>query len=298
VATSGSVTFAPTLVDIFEEAFERATGDELRHGYQVRSLRRSLNLLLLDWQNRGYNLWQLANATTYVLTGDSTAPLAADCVDTIEVLVSAPTEQTTLVTALPDGVTTTVVVAAAFTPTTAFSLRIEDETVLVTAGFGTTTLTVTRGYSGTAVAHATAVPVFIAAPGESEIALARQSVPDYAAIPNKTTSGRPSTMLVRREAAPVTLTLWPVPERVYALSYWYLRRAQDAGNGVNEPDIPIRFVPAMIAGLAFYIGQKTPKAAANLAVLEAQYVTALASAQSEDREKAPLRMVPRGGIRR
>jgi hypothetical protein len=77
-----------------------------------------------------------------------------------------------------------------------------------------------------------------------------------------------------------------------------LRRAQDAGNGVNEPDIPIRFVPAMIAGLAFYIGQKTPKAAANLAVLEAQYVTALASAQSEDREKAPLRMVPRGGIRR
>ncbi len=220
MSTSGTINFAPTLVDIFEEAFERATGDELRHGYQVRSMRRSLNLLLLDWQNRGYNLWMLENASVNTAIGVATVTLATDCVDTIEVLVN-------------------------------------------TAG--------------------------------SDIPLMRYSVPDYAALPNKTTTGRPSAMLVRREASPVTLTLWPVPDQIYALNYWYLRRVQDAGNGGNEPDVPIRFIPALIAGLAYYMAQKIPEAAMNLPTLQSQYEEALFNAQNEDREKAPLRLVPRVG---
>ena len=220
MSTSGTIAFAPTLVDIFEEAFERATGDELRHGYQVRSMRRSLNLLLLDWQNRGYNLWMLENASVNTVATVATVALAADCVDVIEVMVNA---------------------------------------------------------------------------GGADIPLQRYSVPDYAALPNKTTAGRPSTMLVRREASPVTLTLWPVPDRVYAISYWYLRRVQDAGNGGNEPDVPIRFVPALIAGLAYYMAQKIPEAAMNVPTLQSQYEEALLNAQNDDREKAPLRMVPRVG---
>ena len=220
MSTSGTIAFAPTLVDIFEEAFERATGDELRHGYQVRSMRRSLNLLLLDWQNRGYNLWMLENASVNTVATVATISLAADCVDVIEVMVNA---------------------------------------------------------------------------GGADIPLQRYSVPDYAALPNKTTAGRPSTMLVRREASPVTLTLWPVPDRVYAISYWYLRRVQDAGNGGNEPDVPIRFVPALIAGLAYYMAQKIPEAAMNVPTLQSQYEEALLNAQNDDREKAPLRMVPRVG---
>jgi len=286
--TSGTLGFAPTLVDIFEEAFERATGDELRHGYQVRSMRRSLNLLLLDWQNQGFNLWQLADTATFVLPGVRTVPLATDCVDTIEVLVGLPTEQTTLATTI-DNAVTAVVLASALSITVPSTLYIGEEAVTVTVASGVN-LTVTRSASPTA--HTAGEAVYIPIAADAEHTIERRSVPDYAAIPNKSTSGRPSTMLVRREAAPVTLTVWPVPDRVYAISYWYLRRAEDAGTGGNDPDVPIRFIPALIAGLAFYIGQKTPSALANLPTLEMNYMNTLKYAQSEDREKATLRMVP------
>jgi hypothetical protein len=258
-------------------------------------MRRSLNLLLLDWQNRGYNLWMLANTTTYTQTASAVVTLEQNCVDVIEVLVDTVPAQTLLDGAV-DDVTTTLVVDTAFANTVAFVIRIGDEEMNVTAGFGTTTLTVTRGYNGTtATAHADNAPVFAPVVSNMSIPLQRYSVPDYAALPNKTTAGRPSTMLVRREASPVTLTLWPVPDRVYAISYWYLRRVQDAGNGGNEPDVPIRFVPALIAGLAYYMAQKIPEAAMNLPTLQTQYEEALFNAQNDDREKAPLRMVPRVG---
>jgi hypothetical protein len=298
MSTSGTIGFAPTLVEIFEEAFERATGDELRYGYQVRSMRRSLNLLLLDWQNRGYNLWMLAEATTYAQTSDITVPLATNCVDTIEVMIDTVPSQTTLSLAINAAVTS-ISIATAFGTTPPYVLQCGDEQLNVTAGTSTT-LTVTRGYNGTTAAtHALNDPIFKPTPANAEQPLMRYSVPDYASLPNKTTMGRPSAMLVRRETPPVTLTLWPVPDQVYAVHYYYLRRVEDAGNGQNEPDVPIRFVPALIAGLAYYAVQKLPGQAASLPLFQSMYEEALASARSEDREKAALRLVPRvGRVRR
>ena len=295
MATSGATAFAPTLVDIFEEAYERATGDELRYGYQIRSIRRSLNLLLLDWQNRGYNLWQLADSVTFALPGEKDVPLADNCVDTIEVMVGDIAEQTVTTGAI-DAAATTVVISAPLSPQEAFTLRVGAEAMSVVSGFGTTTLTVTRAAGS--VSHDVGSPAFVPTSAITEQAIERRSVPDYAAIANKSTRGRPSTMLVRRESSPVTLTVWPVPDRVYAMSYYYLRRVEDAGNGGNHPDVPMRFIPAMIAGLAFYVAQKNPAAGALIPMLEQSYEKALAAAQSEDREKATLVVVPIRGYQR
>jgi hypothetical protein len=75
--------------------------------------------------------------------------------------------------------------------------------------------------------------------------------------------------------------------------YWRLRRTQDIGDGVNVADVPFRFVPCMVAGLAYYLALKIPGAEARMAVLKAQYDEAWEFASTEDREKASIRFVPR-----
>ena len=75
--------------------------------------------------------------------------------------------------------------------------------------------------------------------------------------------------------------------------YWRLRRVHDAGNGVNTMDVPFRFLPCMVAGLAYYLALKIPGAAERLPVLKQQYDEAWQLASDEDREKAAIRFVPR-----
>ena len=76
--------------------------------------------------------------------------------------------------------------------------------------------------------------------------------------------------------------------------YWRLRRVQDAGTGVTEQDIPFRFLPCMVAGLAYYIAMKKPEVDPNRVIaLKALYDEQFQLAADEDREKAPIRFVPR-----
>jgi hypothetical protein len=77
------------------------------------------------------------------------------------------------------------------------------------------------------------------------------------------------------------------------LVYWRLRRIQDAGNGSVEADIPFRFLPCMVAGLAFYIAQKLPDGQARIPFLKQEYEEQWLMASTEDREKAAVRFVPR-----
>jgi hypothetical protein len=72
-----------------------------------------------------------------------------------------------------------------------------------------------------------------------------------------------------------------------------MRRIQDAGNGATEQDIPFRLLPCMVAGLAFYIGQKIPEAQPRLQFLKQEYEEQWLMASTEDRDKAALRLVPR-----
>jgi hypothetical protein len=129
---------------------------------------------------------------------------------------------------------------------------------------------------------------------QADLTITRISVSTYATIPNKLQQARPIQIWIERLNTP-RYTVWPVPDdtQTYTLVYWRLRRIQDAGNGVNTMDMPFRFIPAMIAGLSYYLAMKLPGGMERLGVLKQQYDEAWDLASSEDREKAAVRFVPR-----
>lgn len=226
MTTSGTSTFNLDFAEIAEEAFERA-GLELRSGYDMKSARRSLNLLCAEWANLGLNLWTVASGSI-VLTPGQAVYTAADGV---------PSEMVDLI-----------------------------EHVIRTNNAGQNT----------------------------DITMNRISVSDYANIPTKNVQGRPLQIYVNRQISP-TLTVWPVPDSstTYTLVYWYLRRIQDTGaSAANTADIPYRFLPALIAGLAYYIALKNPEAADRIQMLKGFYEEQFQLAASEDRDRAPDRFIP------
>jgi len=139
---------------------------------------------------------------------------------------------------------------------------------------------------------------------QSDIVISRISVSTYASLPNKTTTGRPIQIYVDRLSGATsslavvqnpTFTTWPVTNvsNTYQLIYWRLRRMLDAGTGVNTQDVPFRFLPAMVAGLAYYVALKIPDAMPRLPMLKEMYDEAWQTAADEDREKASMMIVPR-----
>jgi hypothetical protein len=226
MTTSGTSTFNLDFAEIAEEAFERA-GLELRSGYDMKSARRSLNLLCAEWANLGLNLWTVASGSI-VLTPGQAVYTSADGV---------PSEMVDLI-----------------------------EHVIRTNNAGQNT----------------------------DITMNRISVSDYANIPTKNVQGRPLQIYVNRQISP-TLTVWPVPDSstTYTLVYWYLRRIQDTGaSAANTADIPYRFLPALISGLAYYIALKNPEAADRIQMLKGFYEEQFQLAASEDRDRAPDRFIP------
>jgi hypothetical protein len=131
---------------------------------------------------------------------------------------------------------------------------------------------------------------------QTDLAINRISVSTYATLPSKNTQGRPIQMLVERQINP-RVKLWPVPDKdaEYTLVYWRLRRIQNAGDGVNTADIPFRFVPCMIAGLAYYLAMKVPGGLERIQLLQQQYEVAWQNAADEDREKASVSFTPQIG---
>jgi len=230
--TTDTTGFNLNLNDLIEEAFERC-GAELRTGYDLRTARRSLNLLTLEWANRGINMWTIEQGSIPLVSGTAAYDLPANTIDLLDHVIRT--------------------------------------------GSGTT---------------------------QSDINISRISVSTYASIPNKTATGRPIQVWIRRltgatSSANVvqypTVTVWPVPDgsTTYTLVYWRLRRIQDAGDGINGQDIPFRFLPCMVAGLAYYLSMKLPGAEARSGALKAEYEQQFQLAADEDREKAPIRFVPR-----
>ena len=149
---------------------------------------------------------------------------------------------------------------------------------------------------------------------QADLTLTRISVSTYATIPNKLTQARPIQIFISRNSGatyPATsayspsatanpqFTVWPVPDQgtlaspYYQVIYWRLRRVQDAGDGLQTPDMPFRFLPCITAGLAYYIAMKIPEGAARIEMLKAAYEEQWNLAAGEDREKAAVRFVPR-----
>lgn len=232
MTTSGTTTFDLNLNELIEEAFERC-GAELRNGYDLRTARRSLNLLTIEWANRGINLWTIEQGSIPLVQGQITYDLPADTIDLLEHVVRTQSGQ-----------------------------------------------------------------------GQTDINISRISVDTYATIPNKNAQGRPIQVWINRQSGadyPVTgvanpqINVWPAPEQsnYYTFVYWRLRRIQDAGSGVTTQDIPFRFLPALVAGLAYHLSMKIPGAMERTAALKAMYEELWQQASDEDREKAPLRIAPR-----
>jgi hypothetical protein len=224
MATSGVSNFNLDLAEIVEEAFERV-GSELRSGYDLRTARRSLNLLFADWANRGLNMFTYEQGSIPLVAGTATYNLPEDTVDLLEHVI--------------------------------------------------------RTGAGNVATQA-------------DLTITRISVSTYATIPNKLQQARPIQIWIERLNTP-RVTVWPVPDNVqpYTLVYWRLRRIQNAGEGVNTMDMPFRFLPCMVAGLAYYLAMKVPTGLERLPILKAQYDEAWQLASEEDREKAAVRFVPR-----
>ena len=224
MTTSGVANFNLDLAEVVEEAFERA-GGELRTGYDLRTARRSLNLMFADWANRGLNMFTYEQGTQVLTPGVATYVLPTDTVDLLEHVIRT--------------------------------------------GAGNVST-------------------------QADLTITRISISTYATIPNKLQQARPIQIFIERLNTP-QFTVWPVPDdsQTYTLVYYRLRRIQNAGDGVNTMDMPFRFLPCMVAGLAYYLALKIPGGGERLGILKEQYDEAWALASEEDREKAAVRFVPR-----
>ena len=227
MATSGAITFNMDFPEIAEEAWERA-GREMRSGYDLRTARRSMNLLTIEWANRGINLWTIKEDTTNLVKGDLDYGLNGNAIDVLEI-----------------------------------NLR-TDEGVQAK---------------------------------QRDLPLTRTSASVYASIPNKLTQGRPTQVWIDRQRAGPIAHVWPVPDKdsTYKIHYFFLERIQDAGEGAYDPDMPFRFLPCLVAGLAYYIAMKTPELSDRVVMLKQIYDEQFALAADEDREKVSARFVPRIG---
>jgi hypothetical protein len=304
MTTTGSTAFNLDMNDLIEEAFERC-GLELRTGYDFKTARRSLNILTIEWANRGINLWTVEQGQIVMNTQQA---LYAVPVDTIDILdastrtdngsqsnqidinlsrISEPTymtipnknttgrpvqmwfnrqsggtaavAQTTLNGGISATDTTITLANAANLPTQGF-VNIDNETIGYQNIVGNQILNAWRGQNGTtAAAHLTAASVF------------NNQLP--------------------------CINVWPTPNSPgdqYTLVYYRMRRIQDAGTGIRTQDIPFRFIPCMVAGLAYYLSAKLLGVdPGRMQMLKSEYEQQFQLAADEDRETASVRFVPR-----
>jgi hypothetical protein len=306
MSTSGTSSFNLDLNNIVEEAFERC-GLELRTGYDLKTARRSMNLLSMEWANRGVNLWTVDQQTISLNTGQAIYPLPVDTVDIMDAVIrtqsgsqynqvdinisriaeptymsipnklttgrpiqmyvnrqSGTTNATTITLNGNINATDTTITLSTTTGLASVGfIKIDNETISYTNVNPTTNQLINcwRGQNGTtAAAHTTGASITV------------QNLP--------------------------CINLWPTPNppgNQFTFVYYRLRRMQDAGaGGTFEQDVPFRFIPCMIAGLAYQIAMKKPEVDPNrIAMLKADYEQQFQLAADEDRDKASVRFVPR-----
>lgn len=304
MSTTGTTAFNLDMNDLIEEAFERC-GLELRTGYDFKTARRSLNILTIEWANRGINLWTVEQGQIVMNTQQAIYALPVDTIDILDAVtrtsngsqsnqtdinlsrISEPTyitipnknangrpiqmwvnrqsgevsstAQTTLNGGISATDTTITLANAANLPTQGF-INIDSETIAYQNIVGNQIVNAWRGQNGTTAAvHLTGVSVF------------NNNLP--------------------------SINVWPTPNspgNQYTLVYYRMRRIQDSGTGIRTQDIPFRFIPCMVAGLAYYLSAKLPGVdPMRIPMLKSEYEQQFQLAAEEDREKAAIRFVPR-----
>jgi hypothetical protein len=299
--TSGTASFNLDLAELVEEAFERA-GRELRSGYDLRTARRSLNIMFAEWANRGINMWTIDSGTISLVQGQNTYPLPNDTVDLLEHVIRtggnvASTQADLTITRISVSTYATIPnKIQQARPIQIWVQRLDGQTSptgyalasSITAADVTIPLTGAQNLPTTGFVQV----------GSETIAygyISGNTLYNCFRAQNGTTAAAHSAAAAVYLQNLPAVTVWPTPDAAqsYQLVYWRLRRTQDAGGGVNVMDVPFRFIPCMAAGLAYYIASKIPEGAERIMMLKQQYDEAWELAAYEDHEKAALRFVPR-----
>ena len=218
MATSGTTNFESGFLidDIIEEAYNRVGLDSVS-GYQLKSARRSLNIMFQEWANRGLHYWEIGNLDIDLVEGQGEYKFFRDAADG------------TSATSIPNGIH-----------------GIDD---VLEAAFRRSRATT----------------------NQSDSSLSKIDRSTFQSLSNKLTKSQPSQYYVQRFSDNITITLYPTPDADAAAQHvtmYYVKRIQDVGGYSNTADVPYRFVPCMVSGLAYYLSQKVkPELTNNLKML-------------------------------
>jgi len=303
MTTSSTDVFNLQLTELVEEAFERC-GKEMRSGYDLRTARRSLNLLTIEWSNRGINLWTIEQGQIpiNINAGQISYPIPVDTIDLLDHVIRQGTGQNQTdinITRISESTYSTIPTKnAEGRPIQVWVDRQSGNSNAVAS------TTITSSISSTDTTITVLNPVGLPTQGyiqiDSEIILyqnisGNQLLNCYRGLANTVATSHTAPATVTRVFLP-NINIWPTgnPGTQYTFIYWRLRRLQDAGNGITTQDVPFRLINALVAGLAWYLVAKLDGIDPQRAMmLKAEYMEQWDLASSEDREKAPVRFVPR-----
>jgi hypothetical protein len=299
MSTSGTTAFNLDLNSLVEEAFERA-GREVRSGYDMRTARRSLNLMTIEWANRGINLWTIEQGAIALNQAQITYALPIDTIDLLDQVVRTQSglNQTdinitrisvstyaTIPNKNAQGRPIQVWINRQSGATSATGLTLDGG---INDAVTTITLDSTDGLS--AVGYVKIGTEIISYTGKTLTTLTGC----LRGQAGTTAASHADNAAVSVPFLP-NINVWPSPDQsdYYTFVYWRLKRIQDAGNGPTDQQIPFRFLNCMVAGLAYYIAMKIPEGQDKLDRLKLDYAEQWMLAADEDREKAALRLAPR-----
>jgi len=291
--TSGSYTFDKNLGidEIIEDAYERI-GMQGVSGYQLKTAKRSLNILFSEWGNRGLQFWEVKNQNVTLVDGQAVYTFFRSPSDGTSSGIS-----TTLSAGINTSVTTIGVASVTGLPTSGIIIIGTEQ--ITYSGISSLNLTgCVRGVNGsTAATHSTSDAVLQFPIGMTDIQEAAYRVKStsvdtpmtkisrsqYQGFSNKTSKGLPNQYWVQRFIDKVTMTLYLTPgasEDGNYINFYYTKRIDDVGSYTNATDVPYRFIPCMIAGLSYYLAVKyAPQRVQELKLL---YEDELLRAEDED----------------
>ena len=266
--TSGTQVFEKnfSIDEIVEESFERM-GIQNVSGYQLKTSRRTLNIMFQEWANRGLHYWEVENTSITLATDQTEYTIFRSSAE------GASNGVTTTLSANIDDTVTTIPLTAVTNMPSSGKIKINNEIISYT-GISSLNLTgATRGVDGTtAQAHLSSGPVTNFVNGADDILeasfrndssidvpLTKIARSAYQALSNKSSTGQPSQYFVQRFIDKITINLYLTPgstENGKFLNFFFVKRIQDAGAYTNGADVPYRFVPCMVSGLTYYLSQK------------------------------------------
>ena len=301
MTTTGSTLFNMDFTEIAEEAWERA-GREMRSGYDLRTARRSMNLMTIEWQNKGINMWTMEQGFINLTPGLATYALPVDTIDLLEHVIR--TGQNTSSTQADLTITRISVSTYATIPNKLQQARPIQVWIQRLSGQVNPTSSVLDG-AITSTADTITLNTVVGLAGSGFIRIDAEDI-YYTYVTgnvlggvyrgqNNTTAAAHTTGTAIYVPQLPAVTVWPTPDNStpYQFVYWRLRRVQDAGAGVETADMNFRFLPCLVAGLAYHIAIKTPDLMPRIQMLKQIYDETFEIAAGEDREKAPARFVPR-----